>query len=785
MADGITPNAKLAVIEPTRRNWAAAMNTNMQLLDAIVGTYFIINSLQGEWQNSTVYGVSDTIVDPVTSTVWQCQVAHTSSQIPTTFLQERTANPTYWTVYSSPARARGAWEPNTNYATNDFVVSGSKYAIANTTHTSSGNFDADVIAGRWSILVDLSAAGSQVLPILVGIPDANKIVVTTPSGSGYTIADAAATLALMGITSIGQALFLAVSQSAARAAITAQESSATLDSIVSNGVTPFGLSWMILADEAAARDVLDVPVSILNYGTDGTALYTALLTGRRVRIPASITSLTLSTTQFTTFLARLQQLEPEALTTFNIPATINLTLLERTITTINAGNPFGDNIIVSGATPLTKSITSAPTVSTVSAGAHQVNFPVADSSQFVLNEFVIVKSVIGTGNVKVLEGVHEVIAIPSGTSVRLRVKARKATMPSLAGFVSGSILVMQTSLHINSSTGLSVTDRGGIFRNMVLVGNNTGSNNWGVYVNYAGSVKLSQSTATPFGIANFGDHGIYCIDGGFISCFDSFSSGNSGAGALIGNESSGNFVRFVATGNATYGMVSSNLGMVDAGSSNCSGNGQQGAFVSTLARHVAQSATFVENGSNGVRCDSNARSDITSSLVAGSVAAGVRVFGGTVVVTSVDYTGGQDSLVNEQAPEMNGTYITGSASLLFDLTSRQATVEGICREPLSIDVDAVATIDLGTSARTFSCHLHSSSVATLQGLFRGKTVTGPSVTNIVTTGITFATAGTVLTGTTGVSGNFTVSCAGQILYLENRTVAAKSVVVHLVGVVAP
>lgn len=257
MTDTITPNAKLAVIEPTRRNWASAMNRNMELLDAIIGAYFVVGSLQGVWENSTVYGVGDSIVDPATSAVWQCQVAHTSSSIPTTFAEDRAAYSTYWTIFSSPARARGAWTAFTNYAINDFVVSGSQYAVCIETHASGASFAGD--SSKWSILVDLSTAGSLVLPVLSGVPDANKTVTTNAAGTAYIVRTIADTLTMLGATSVGNAMFIAASEAAGRAAINAQIAGSyqpldgDLTSIAANGITTYGLTLLLLADAAAAR----------------------------------------------------------------------------------------------------------------------------------------------------------------------------------------------------------------------------------------------------------------------------------------------------------------------------------------------------------------------------------------------------------------------------------------------------------------------------------------------------------------------------------------------------
>lgn len=218
----LTPNLKLEEIPANTRTWTDKMNNNLLLIDAAIGSYFVLQNLQGIWENSHAYTVGQTVVDGETAAVWTCQVDHISAGIPTTFAEERAANADYWSVYSSPARARGTWTPSTAYAINDFVVSGTQYAVCIATHTSSASFSVDVADGKWSILIDLSLVGSQVLPVLSGIVDQDKFVASNSLGTGYTIIDAAAALKILGASSIGQAVLQAVNAGDARAAINAQ-----------------------------------------------------------------------------------------------------------------------------------------------------------------------------------------------------------------------------------------------------------------------------------------------------------------------------------------------------------------------------------------------------------------------------------------------------------------------------------------------------------------------------------------------------------------------------------
>jgi hypothetical protein len=303
-----TPNLKLELIAADLRNWAQKANSNYQLIDATVGAYFALQNLQGVWENSHEYAVGDTVIDSESTTVWQCQVDHISAMLPTTFAEDRADQATYWSVYSSPARARGTWTgPGTNYTVNDFVVSGSQYAVCIVTHVSGSTFAGD--GANWSILVDLSQAGSQVLPIPGGAPDADKFVVTTPLGSGYTIVDGNAALALMGGTSLGISILRAQSGTEVRDAIGAQPAgsyqpgssflsaisglSAAANTVLYFNasaaaslatISTFGLSLIDDANAAAARSTLGLGTAAV--ADTGTTAGKVLVLNGSAQIPA-------------------------------------------------------------------------------------------------------------------------------------------------------------------------------------------------------------------------------------------------------------------------------------------------------------------------------------------------------------------------------------------------------------------------------------------------------------------------------------------------------------------
>jgi hypothetical protein len=224
------------------------MNKNMTLIDALIGTYFLIPNFQGLWQNSVSYTAGQTVVDETTSVVYTCLVPHTSTTVPTTFAQDRAEHESYWGVYSTPARARGIWAPDTVYAINDFVTYQTQYAISVASHTSGSSFTTDRDAGKWSILVDLSAIDDTALPIPSGVIDENKIVRVNGTGNGYIID----------------------SPENVRTLIGAQLVDATLTVLSGVPTSAFGRGVLAWATSAAGRTALEVYRNTEVYTKDET-----------------------------------------------------------------------------------------------------------------------------------------------------------------------------------------------------------------------------------------------------------------------------------------------------------------------------------------------------------------------------------------------------------------------------------------------------------------------------------------------------------------------------------
>jgi hypothetical protein len=107
------------------------------------------------WMNSTQYFITDMVLDPQQGTLWVCRVDHTSYAAPVTFAEFRAAQPAIWQGVSNVPINRGVWASGVSYYNNDFVLSGSKYAVCLIPHVSGASFEVDETAGRWSVLVDV------------------------------------------------------------------------------------------------------------------------------------------------------------------------------------------------------------------------------------------------------------------------------------------------------------------------------------------------------------------------------------------------------------------------------------------------------------------------------------------------------------------------------------------------------------------------------------------------------------------------------------------------------
>lgn len=81
--------------------WHDQVNNNFTKIDATLKFLTGLSNLKGPWQNSTAVVVGDRYFQEDTSQMYLCLVSHTTAASPTTFAQDRIANPTYWAEVDS------------------------------------------------------------------------------------------------------------------------------------------------------------------------------------------------------------------------------------------------------------------------------------------------------------------------------------------------------------------------------------------------------------------------------------------------------------------------------------------------------------------------------------------------------------------------------------------------------------------------------------------------------------------------------------------------------------
>lgn len=82
--------------------WDEAINGDLDIIDGFIAQYMSVPNFSGSWTNSTAYVVGQIALDTLNSSMWRVEVSHTSAAAPTTFAQDRTAHPTYWSENSVP-----------------------------------------------------------------------------------------------------------------------------------------------------------------------------------------------------------------------------------------------------------------------------------------------------------------------------------------------------------------------------------------------------------------------------------------------------------------------------------------------------------------------------------------------------------------------------------------------------------------------------------------------------------------------------------------------------------
>ena len=157
-----TPNFSFELVDFNTRPWGSKEHDNWRIIDAVFSNFLTVTNLKGVWQNAIGVTVGQKYVDPDLGTMWEVLTAHTTPSSGT-FAASRTSVDTNWVSFTVAVQTKGAYAQNTVYSPNDFVTSGDRYGIVQSSYTSNNTaataalgYDADVTAGDIITLLDVS-----------------------------------------------------------------------------------------------------------------------------------------------------------------------------------------------------------------------------------------------------------------------------------------------------------------------------------------------------------------------------------------------------------------------------------------------------------------------------------------------------------------------------------------------------------------------------------------------------------------------------------------------------
>lgn len=91
-----TPNLGLNLPLFDSAPWHDDMYENFRILDAVVFSAIGLADLKGTYKNNTAISVGDRYVDTITGQIFEAAIEYTTPAAPTTFAEDRAANPGFW-----------------------------------------------------------------------------------------------------------------------------------------------------------------------------------------------------------------------------------------------------------------------------------------------------------------------------------------------------------------------------------------------------------------------------------------------------------------------------------------------------------------------------------------------------------------------------------------------------------------------------------------------------------------------------------------------------------------
>jgi hypothetical protein len=207
-------------------NWGDDMNQNMSIMDASFSLFGI--AIQGAWENSVLYTEGQIVVDTTGNVLYRCAVTHTS-RATGTFAEDRTDHPSYWLLFNSAIKYRGAWVTATQYYANETFTVGQAWYIVTAAHIS-GVFADDLADGLFTVFFDPTGASNSAAAsatAAAGSATAAAGSASAAAGSASAAAGSATTASTGASTATTQASNASTSATNAAASATGAGTSAT------------------------------------------------------------------------------------------------------------------------------------------------------------------------------------------------------------------------------------------------------------------------------------------------------------------------------------------------------------------------------------------------------------------------------------------------------------------------------------------------------------------------------------------------------------------------------